>query len=1181
MYSLKSPEFSGSSRPRALASVLAFQQFFITAPANNLLYEGFHDPVLVAVSVLVAVLAAYAALLVSQHVSGNPSARARRLWVMAGGLCFGFGIWSMHFIGMLALNLPCSSSFDTTLTLLSTVPAILASVLAVKTISRKHLTPGQLVSAGLLIGAGVGTMHYAGMAAMRINGFIRYHAGLFLLSIVVAVALAMLALWLKFRLQARAGRHTLLATASSAVVLGLAVSGMHYVAMLAAYFVRDEDRLLASGMAPSTLAVLVLLVSGMIIVATSLATFIELPTLLSFRRSLRLVSLLVLGWTGLVWFGSGNHYNRHTGEYYRLQSTAASAQITHVAQHIDQSLQVLRGVPQVLAQTPQVQAALQRFGADVTRSVLPAAQLSQHWLQDAQLAVGNQLLADWATHLGADVVWLMNAAGDCVAASNHASPASFVGSNFADRDYFLAALRGQPGEQYAFGRVSSAPGLYFSAPVLQDGRFVGAVVLKRNMANFSGWSQQLTTFLTDVNGVIIQAGNQRWEFQAMPGARVQQFSPAQQLALYRKSSFATLAVTPWGDLTEFPAAVQLGDDAAPSILVSRALSGGVLTLFVAQPLDDLLYHRTERLWLFFLLSSAGSLLIIAVASLVVYLRESNLMQAELRVAATAFESQQGMLITDAHNTILRVNRAFTEITGYPAVEVVGKKPQMLRSDHHDDLFYAAMWDSVRRSGLWQGEVWSRRKNGESYPSWLLITAVKDNTGAVTHHVGTFADITARKQAEEEINNLAFFDPLTTLPNRRLLLDRLGQALASSTRSGKQGALLFIDLDNFKDLNDNRGHHIGDLLLQQVASRLSACTRAGDTTARLGGDEFVVMLEDLSPNVADAATQARMVGEKILASLNQPYRLAGSGHRSTPSIGIALFCGHQTLIDDLLKRADLAMYQAKAGGRNTLRFFDPDMQAVASARATLESDLREAVLKDQFVLYYQAQVDRNSQPVGAEVLLRWQHPQRGMVSPAAFIPLAEESGLILPLGHWVLETACRQLALWAQNSRLAHLTISVNVSARQFRHPDFVDAVMAVLDHTGARPGQLKLELTESLLVSDVEDIIGKMTALKAVGVGFSLDDFGTGYSSLSYLKRLPLDQLKIDQSFVRDILTEPNDAAIAKMVIALAESMGLSVIAEGVERNEQREFLAHLGCHAYQGYLFGRPLPLADFEDRV
>ena len=555
-------------------------------------------------------------------------------------------------------------------------------------------------------------------------------------------------------------------------------------------------------------------------------------------------------------------------------------------------------------------------------------------------------------------------------------------------------------------------------------------------------------------------------------------------------------------------------------------------------------------------------------------------QAEeaLRIAAAAFESQEGIVITDAKNVILRVNRSFTEITGYTAEEVVGQPVEMLRSDRHGPDFYAAMWEAIGHTGGWQGELWGRRKNGEIYPKWLTITAMKSDDGVVTHYVETETDISTRKAAEDQITHLAFYDPLTQLPNRRLLLERLQQALALSARSGQRGALLFIDLDHFKTLNDTLGHDKGDLLLQQVALRLVTCGREGDTVARLGGDEFVVLLEGLSEHPEEAATQGETVGEKILSTLNQPYLLAGHENRSTPSIGVTLFDGHQTTIEELLKQADLAMYQSKTAGRNTLRFFDPKMQALVSERAALEVDLREAVRQQQFILYYQPQVIGEGRITGAEALLRWRHPQRGLVSPAEFIPLAEESGLILQLGQWVLQTACAQLAAWGTQPNTAHLLMAVNVSANQLHQGDFVDQVLAVLGKTGANPKKLKLELTESQLVSDVENTIAKMSTLKAHGVGFSLDDFGTGYSSLSYLKRLPLDQLKIDQGFVRDILIDPNDAAIAKMVVALAESMGLTVIAEGVEIEAQRDFLSRLGCHAYQGYLFSRPLPLAEFE---
>lgn len=464
--------------------------------------------------------------------------------------------------------------------------------------------------------------------------------------------------------------------------------------------------------------------------------------------------------------------------------------------------------------------------------------------------------------------------------------------------------------------------------------------------------------------------------------------------------------------------------------------------------------------------------------------------------------------------------------------------------------------------------------------WMLARgeAIRDASGTTFTLQGVAMDITERKRAENEVKTLAFYDPLTRLPNRRLLLDRVGQALVASARHKHFGALLFIDLDNFKGVNDTLGHDVGDLLLQQVAQRLTSCIREGDTIGRLGGDEFVVLLEDLSDVATVAATETEFVGEKIRALLNRPYQLNTYLHHSTPSIGVTLFADHHGTIEDLLKQADLAMYRAKAAGRNTLRFFDQDMQTIVTARATMERDLHDAVLRESFALHYQAQVNEVGDILGVEALVRWQHPERGMVPPAEFIPLAEENGLILPLGYWVLKTACQQLAVWSAHPGLAHLSIAVNVSARQFMLPTFVEEILALLAHTGANPQRLKLELTESILVDDVEDIIIKMAALKAKGVGFSLDDFGTGYSSLSYLKRLPLDQLKIDRGFVTNILADPNDSAISKMIVALAESMGLAVIAEGVETNEQKEFLSRLGCRLYQGYLFSRPLPIGDFE---
>lgn len=551
---------------------------------------------------------------------------------------------------------------------------------------------------------------------------------------------------------------------------------------------------------------------------------------------------------------------------------------------------------------------------------------------------------------------------------------------------------------------------------------------------------------------------------------------------------------------------------------------------------------------------------------------------EFRIAATAFDSQEGMMIADAKGVILRVNQAMTENSGYEAAELLGQTPRIFKSGRHGAEFYLAMWQCIHQHGKWKGEIWDRRKNGEIYPKWMTITAVKTAQGVVTHYVSTHVDISERKTAENAIQNLAFYDPLTRLANRRLLSDRLQQTLALNLHGNKCGALLFIDLDNFKTLNDTLGHTIGDKLLQQVAERLNACVRDGDTVARFGGDEFVVMLDNLSELEAKAAGQTKKVGEIMLTSLNQIYQLAGHTVRNTASIGATLLTHQSQSIDDLFKQADIAMYQAKKDGRNTLRFFDSQMQATINARVTLEDQLLKAIANQEFQLYYQIQVTSSGHNIGAEALIRWISPLHGFMSPAQFIPLAEETSLILPIGKWVLETACKQLKTWQCQHATQHLVLAVNVSAKQFQQADFVAQVSAIVQFYGINPKRLKLELTESMLVDNVEETIAKIVTLKELGIQFSLDDFGTGYSSLQYLKRLPVDQLKIDQSFVRNIEIDVHDRAIVRTVIAMAQSMEMDVIAEGVETEAQRLLLLSKGCTQFQGYLFSKPVPIGEFE---
>ena len=561
--------------------------------------------------------------------------------------------------------------------------------------------------------------------------------------------------------------------------------------------------------------------------------------------------------------------------------------------------------------------------------------------------------------------------------------------------------------------------------------------------------------------------------------------------------------------------------------------------------------------------------------------ERKLSEIELKIAASAFEAQEGIIVTDAQTNILRVNNAFTEITGYSAEESIGKTPGFLSSGKQDKKFYAAMWAAIMQKGAWEGEIWNRRKSGEVYPERLVITAVKDKRGNITNYVASLADITESKAASDEIRNLAFYDPLTQLPNRRLLLDRLEQALASSSYNGQMGALLFLDIDHFKVLNDTLGHNTGDLLLKIIATRLKSCIREADTVARIGGDEFVILIEDLGTDKLAAATYTEMLAEKILNLIAQPYKLDAYDHSGSASIGATLFSDHEAGIEDLLKQADIAMYQAKDSGRNTIRFFDMQMQESVAARVNLERELRYAIDNSQFELYYQIQTNNTKAPIGAEALIRWIHPELGTISPAKFIPLAEDTGLILAIGQWVLETACAQLKKWQSKSLTRELSISINVSAKQFNHANFITQVKETVTRHAIDPAFLSLELTESMLLESVEQMIDKMLELRKIGVRFELDDFGTGYSSLQYLKRLPLNQLKIDQSFIRDITIDNNDKTLVHTIIAMAHNLDLKVIAEGVEDEEQRQFLMDHGCDHFQGYLFGKPMPINMLEKYI
>jgi diguanylate cyclase (GGDEF)-like protein/PAS domain S-box-containing protein len=550
---------------------------------------------------------------------------------------------------------------------------------------------------------------------------------------------------------------------------------------------------------------------------------------------------------------------------------------------------------------------------------------------------------------------------------------------------------------------------------------------------------------------------------------------------------------------------------------------------------------------------------------------------DLKVAAVALDVNEAVAITDVNNLVVQVNKAFTQLTGYESEDVIGKSPKILKSGYHDKKFYEEMWASILNNQGWSGEVWDKRKDGTIYPKKLTIRTVLDENQKISNFVSVFSDISSIKETQEKIHHLAFYDALTKLPNRQYLMRRLSQKIYAL--SEHHHAVIFVDLDNFKTLNDTKGHAFGDQLLVEIAKRLLGCLRYCDMVSRIGGDEFVIVVSDLSPYSEQAQEQLKTIVYKLQESINTQLDINGYEYYITASLGVCIFRPNEASIDELLMRADTAMYQAKHEGRNSFKFFDPTMLANIEKRASLEEDLRFAVEREEFALYLQVQVDENERAVAAEALIRWIHPSRGLVPPDEFIPAAEESGAIIKIGAWVLRTACNYLAKWKNDPKKCFLKIAINVSYRQFKQPNFVEHLLQVVKETKVDPKKLKIEFTEGLVLADVDDGISKMLKLRDAGIELSLDDFGTGYSSLSYLKKLPINELKIDRSFIRDIMYDANDEVIVKTIIAMANNMGLDVVAEGVESREQFEKLSSYSGLKYQGYLFGHPLPFDLFED--
>ncbi|MBU0689819.1 MAG: EAL domain-containing protein [Gammaproteobacteria bacterium] len=1076
------------------------------------------DFALIALSILIAVVGSLTALTHARRMRDS-SGRTAIIWMLAGGSTLGLAIWSMHFVGMLAMHLPIAIGFDLPLTLLSLLPAVIAAMLAFRVLRSRIVETKLILISAVLMGVGISSMHYMGMAALQMSPAITYDPIIFIASVLIAIGASWGALYIMYHekwVQLDLLQRLLL----GGVLMGLAISAMHYVAMLGMHIqagaVCRTDSL---GIEPHFLAVM-------------------------------------LSLTVLLLFGGGLTASLFDHRMAR-KNAEELAELEDAHRELQQSSE---------RDTQEMISALRESEERLRMTLQSAPDAVFITEQDGHIVYVNDHVVSLLGYERSDLYEMT--VFDLV-------PEDWRGRYREGGRRIVGEKTRQVMEVRLVARDGSLIPMELNAVLLPNGRVYGSCrdIRDRKSAEraLQESQKQLQMFMDSIaEGMYGVDTEGRCTFVNEALLRILGYDFEEELLgknLHEIIHYAYADGSPYPaqDCNAYQAYIR--DEATHSAdeVFWRKNGKPVPVEYWSQPM-----HKGGR----------------TIGAVVTFLDISERKKGEEALHESVSFSDsllQTMPVPvfhkDTEGRYTGCNNAFAEFIGKAKEEIIGKtvfeiapKPQSeVYRDHDLDLLTSEEGVQVYESNV-------KHADGGLHDVIFHKARLNNSNGEAVGIIGVILDITDRKQSERDIHQLAFYDSLTQLPNRRLLMDRALQALAVSARSSRYGALMLLDLDDFKKVNDSKGHDVGDQLLCEVARRLRVAVREGDTVARLGGDEFVVVLEELSLSAAEAAPQAEVVAEKIRNALNEPYLLDGIRHLSSPSIGVVLYRGHEEAMENLLKFADIAMYQSKQAGRNTIRFYDPAMQAAIDNRLELESELDVAIKSNQLQLYYQVQVDGMRRPLGAEVLMRWQHPQRGLVSPAQFIPLAEETGQIEEMGMWALRTACQQLKSWQQHAYTRHLTLAVNVSARQFRKSEFVDQVRRVLLETGVRPSLLKLELTESTVLLDVEDTIDKMRELKLLGISFSMDDFGTGYSSLQYLKRLPLDQIKIDQSFVRDIASDPNDAAIVQTIIAMTEALGLNVIAEGVETPEQQEFLELRGCHSFQGYLFGRPLPLADFE---
>lgn len=1012
------------------------------------------------------------------------------------------------------------------------------------------------------------------------------------------------------------------------------------------------------------------------------------------------LSVIVLAWGALVAQVTDHYFDRIEGESIADSQMRVKQAAESIGSVLERRLETMQGITQYLSQSAEVFAALSRFGSDVQPSSLGRTANIERWGNDAPLAGLSRELKVAAGAISLDVIFVVNAAGDCIASSNAGDSDQFIGTNYADRQYFQMAQQGQHGQQYAVGKVSGKAGLYFSAPIIgKKGKFIGAVVGKRNLDQLAYLVQRDNTFLVDDHGVVILAKSKAMEMAALSGAGVNRLSSAQRLLHYRRDTFPQLSLVPWGG--GFPQLTRFQGQDTPMAVGRYQLKESRYQVFSLWPLDELRDQEALRNWFKLGGIAVGTLLILVLIGSWVHLRTQNQSRRQLdesersyrgifnsldeaiyvldeeghfldvnagaikmygqpreyfigntpalvsapgrndllkvaeqlqlaydgepqtlefwalrstgevfpkevhlypaehfgqrvilaiaqdiaerkrmeevgQLAQLVYQStSEGLLVCDADNRIVAVNPAFTATTGYAAEEAIGNTPHLLHSGKQTVEFYRQMWQHLQAEGSWQGEIWNRRKNGEIYPEWLTINTTYYPGGSVHRRVALFSDISKRKESEEVIWRQANFDMLTALPNRRMFRDRLEHEIGKAIRDGGSLALLFIDLDRFKEVNDTLGHEAGDQLLVQASKRISDCLRETDTVARLGGDEFTVIL----PNLSESA-HVDTIAQALLDKLSEPFELQGEQRAYvSASIGIALFPDDGYDAEVLVKHADQAMYAAKAAGRNCYAYFTASLQETAQNRLQLANALRSAMELEQLYVVFQPIVRLSDGHLHkAEALLRWVHPVRGLVSPAEFIPLAEEIGLISDMGNWVFEEAMRKVSQWMPLHH-GQLQISVNMSPLQFHSGrDTAHAWLDYLHRLDLSGSNVIIEITEGLLLHADPTISTQLLGFRDLGIQVAIDDFGTGYSSLAYLQKFDIDYLKIDQAFVRALDTDGGNQALVEAIVVMAHKLGLKVIAEGVETAAQRDFLRNIGCDYAQGYIFSKPLQPDDFE---